>query len=114
MRVTAIPVGAWMAPADIALMTWPSTRTFDGADNWLAVPLKTRTFSNSTAAGAAGSAGWASAAGWADEAAWEVAADSSGRLGCAQAAMVAATDIISSALQTLRNILILRVFESYY
>jgi hypothetical protein len=114
MRVNAIPAGGSMADVEIVLMTLPTTRTFEGADNWLAVPLKTRTFSNSTAVGAAGSAGWAGAAGCAGEAAWDVAADSAGRLGCAQAAMVAATDIISSALKTLRNISLLPLFESYY
>ena len=60
MRVSAAPAGGAMGAVEIAWMTLPTTRTFDGAESRSEVPSKTRTFSKSTAAG---EASWACAAG---------------------------------------------------
>ena len=51
IRVTVAPAGAAIGAVEIALMTLPTTSTFDGADSRSEVPSKMRTFSKITPVG---------------------------------------------------------------
>jgi hypothetical protein len=49
IRVADVATGSAMLATDIVLITFPTTKTFDGADSLSEVPLKMRTFSMITA-----------------------------------------------------------------